>query len=71
MCDMIVNFNFLFDNLGRQSERKKTTLLVSDLFFAQSESRIFWKFEFLFHEDSPYTNVWIYCSVWRYCSVCL
>ena len=27
------------------------------LFFAQSDSRIFWKFEILFHEDSQDTSV--------------
>ena len=31
--------------------------LVSNLFFAISESRIFWKIEFLFHEDSQDTGV--------------
>jgi len=33
-------------------------------FFAQSDSRIFWKIEFLFHEDSKCTGVFKYCGVW-------
>ena len=37
------------------------TKLLSKLFFAQS----IWKFEFLFHEDSQYTGVWLYCGVYK------
>ena len=37
--------------------------LVSNLFFTQSDSHIFFKFEFLFHEDTQYTGVWKYCAV--------
>ena len=37
--------------------------LVSNLFFTQSDSCIFFKFEFLFHEDTQYTGVWKYCTV--------
>ena len=40
-------------------------------FFAQSNSRIFRKSEFLFHEDSQDTGVWKYCSVWKYYGDCL
>ena len=37
--------------------------LVSNLFFAQSDSRIFGKFEFVFHEDSQCNGLWKYCGV--------
>ena len=39
------------------SSKSFKSSLLSDLFIAQSDSRIFWKFEFLFHEDSQYIGV--------------
>ena len=40
-------------------------ILLSNLFFSQSDSRIFRKFEFLFHENSQYAGVWKYCGVYK------
>ena len=40
-------------------------ILLSNLFFSQSDSRIFRKFEFLFHENGQYTGVWTFCSVYK------
>jgi len=40
-----------------ESNRMGYQYLVSNLFSAQTDSSIYWKFEFLFHEDSQYTGV--------------
>ena len=32
--------------------------LVSYLFFSSNQIRIFWKYEFLFHEDNQYAGVY-------------
>ena len=43
--------------------RKDVVLLIHSLLSNLSDNCIFWKFEFLFHEDSQYTGVWKYCAV--------
>ena len=60
-------------SLWKWKSRKKQTINYKCLtyFYAKSNKRIFFKIEFLFHEDSQYTDVWKYCGVYKYCAVCL
>jgi len=37
------------------------------VFFRQADNRIFWKFEFLFHEDTNKCSLTIPCLCWQFC----
>ena len=62
LSSRISQFN---NNVTFFHKQLELVILLSNLFFSQSDSRIFRKFEFLFHEDSQYTGVWTFCVVYK------